>query len=136
MEGTQLMFNEVIQQENSGTGVARSPPRPQDSLLCDMELPHRGIFYPLGYRVEIITNDTAVLEAASESFGHGRLSRMSATLQIRIGVSRGGASDCPPEPTRREYHHLYSLDAWVEHWSFLDLRSYINFIWVTSAAVN
>jgi hypothetical protein len=136
MEGTQLMFNEVIQQENSGTGVARSSPRPQDSLLCDMELPHRGIFYPLGYRVEIITNDTAVLEAASESFGHGRLSRMSATLQIRIGVSRGGASDCPPEPTRREYNHLYSLVADVDNQALLDLRSYINFIWVTSAAVN
>jgi hypothetical protein len=130
------MFNEVIQQAKSGTAEARPSRRPQDALLCDMELPHRGIFYPLGYPVEIITNDTAVLEAAGESFGHGRLSRKSATLQIHVGVTPGGASDSPPEPTRREYNHLYSLVADIDNQALLDLRSSMNFTWVTSAAVN
>ena len=130
------MVNEVVQLEGSGTGEAGTSRRPQDALLCDMDLPHRAIFYPLGYPVEIITNDTAVLEAANESFGHGRLSRRCATLQIRVGVSYGGASDCPPEPTRREYNHLYSLVADVNNQALLDLRSCINFTWVTSAAVN
>jgi hypothetical protein len=101
-----------------------------------MELPHRGVFYPLGYPVEIITNDTAVLEAAHESFGHSRLSHACEALQIQVGVSHGGAPDCPPEPTRREYNHLYSLVADVNNQALLDLRSCINFTWVTSAAVN
>jgi hypothetical protein len=136
VKGTQDMVNEVIEQETSGASVAPSSRRPQDSLLCGMELPHRGLFYPLGYPVEIITNDTAVLQAASESFGHGRLSRTSATLQIRVGVTSRGASDCPPDPTRREYNHLYSLVADVENQALLDLRTQVNFIWVTSAAVN
>lgn len=130
------MVNEVIQEANTATDEARSSRRPQDALLCDMELPHRGIFYPLGYPVEIITNDAAVLDAANESFCHGRLSRTCATLQIRVGVSRGDAPDCPPEPTRREYNHLYSLVADVNNQALLDLRSCINFTWVTSAAVN
>ena len=130
------MANEVMQLENSDMAEVRSPCRPQGALLCDIELPHRGIFYPLGYPVEIITNDTGVLGAANESFGHGRPSRTCAMLQVRIGVSHGDASDCPPEPTRREYNHLYSLVADVNNQALLDLKSGINFAWVTSAAVN
>jgi len=130
------MVSEVIQQENSVTADARTSRRPQDALLCDMELPHRGIFYPLGYAVEIITNDKLVLLAAEESFGHGCLSRTSEMLQIRVGVSREDGSECPPEPTRREYNHLYSLVADVNNQALLDLRSCINFTWVTSATVD
>jgi energy-coupling factor transporter ATP-binding protein EcfA2 len=130
------MVKELSRQANSGTAEIRSSPRPQDALLCDMELPHRGIFYPLGYPVEIITNDQVVLQAADESFGHGRLSRTSEPLQIRVGVSNDGGSERPPEPTRREYNHLYSLVADVNNQALLDLRSGINFTWVTSAAVN
>jgi hypothetical protein len=130
------MVNEVIREAHAGIAEARASSRPQDALLCDMELPYRGIFYPLGYPVEIITNYAPVLHAAAESFGHGRPSRMPITLQMRIGVSPGGATDCPPEPTRREYNHLYSLVADVNNQALLDLRSCINFTWVTCAAVN
>jgi hypothetical protein len=130
------MVNGVTQQECSGTEEAGISCRPQDALRCDMELPHRGIFYPLGYPVEIITNDPVVLKAANESFGHSRLTRAQAPLQIRVGVSREGPHDCPPEPTRREFNHLYSLVADVNNQTLLDLRSCINFTWVTSATVN
>ncbi len=130
------MVKGVIQQANSSKAEARSTPRPQDALLSDMELPHRGNFYPLGYPVEIITNNKVVLQAAKESFGHWRLSRTGKTLQIRVGVSSEGGPECPPEPTRREYNHLYSLVADVNNQALLDLRSCINFTWVTSAAVN
>ena len=131
-----MEFTQVInQQPISGAGEAHSSRRTQDALLCDMELPHRGVFYPLGYTVEILTNDKVVLQCATESFGHGRLSRASETLQVRVGVSSTGGSECPPEPTRREYNHLYSLVADVNNQALLDLRSGINFTWVTSAAV-
>lgn len=116
--------------------VATASLRPQDALLCDMELPYRRIFYPLGYPVEIITNDTVVLDGAHKSFGHGRPCRTCPTLQIRVGVSRGGAQECPPEPTRREFNHLYSLVADGDNQAVLDLRSGANFTWATSAAVN
>ena len=128
------MVDGVIQETNSGNAVTRSY-RPQDALLSDMELPNREVFYPLGYPVEIITNDTSVLEAAHESFGHGLPRQTSITLQIRVGVSSGVAGRCPQEPTRREYNHLYSLVADVDNQALLDLRSGVNFIWVTNAAV-
>jgi hypothetical protein len=129
------MSRESIQEMSSEVAESRSSPRRQDALLCDMELRHKEIFFPLGFPVEIITNDTAVLEAAEESFGHARFSRNSVTLQIRIGVSQEGSSECPSEPTRREYNHLYSLVADVHNQAVLDLRSLINFTWVTKAAV-
>ncbi len=109
---------------------------PQDALLCNMELPLRSIFYPLGYPIEIITNDVAVLAAAHESFGHAHAVRSSMPLRVRFGISRGGDLACPPEPTRREYNHLYSLVADVNNQALLDLKTCTSFAWLTQAAVD
>ena len=116
--------------------AVRTPRRPQEALLCNMELPLRGMFYPLGYPVEIKTNDAAVLEGACDSFGHIRSSRSSAILQVRIGVTDQGGPDCPPEPTRREYNHLFSLVADVNNQALLDLSTYTNFTWLTRAVAH
>src|ERR1700739_2478963 len=119
-----------------GTMNARTPCRPQDTLLCNMELPLRGMFYPLGYPVEIITNDAAVLGGANDSFGHIRSSWSNPILQIRIGVSHEGGPECPPEPTRREHNHLFSLVADANNQALLDLSTFANFTWLTRAAVH
>jgi hypothetical protein len=112
------------------------PGKPQDALLSDLALPLHQTFYPLGFSVEIITNDPGVLEAANESFGHRRLCRGRAALQVRIGISEGGSSECPPEPTRREYNHLYSLVADGDNQALLDLRTCTSFVWLKRAALN
>jgi hypothetical protein len=109
--------------------------KPQSELLCNMDLPLHRTFYPLGFAVEIITNDPEVLYAADESFGHRRLRHGSAGLQIRIGVTGNGGEQCPLEPTRREYNHLYSLVADTENQALLDLRTGINFVWLNRNAV-
>lgn len=109
--------------------------RPQDSLLCDMELPLHRSFYPLGFAVEILTNHPEVLEAAAESFGHRRLRHGSAPLHIRIGVTGTKSPQCPPEPTRREYDHLYSIVADTENQALMDLRTGANFIWLNEGAL-
>ena len=109
--------------------------RPQDALLCDMELPLRRVFYPLGFAVEILTNNPEVLEAAHESFGHRRLRQGSTTLQIRVGVTESEGSQCPPEPTRREYNHLYSMVADTENQALLDLKTCASFVWLNRDAL-
>jgi hypothetical protein len=109
--------------------------RPQDSLLCEMELPLRRSFYPLGFSVEILTNRPEILEAAEESFGHRRLRHGSSALQIRIGVSESMGRLRPPEPTRREYNHLYSMVADAENQALLDLRTGSNFVWLNEHAL-
>lgn len=108
---------------------------PRDALLRNMDLPLREVFCPLGYEVEIITNNLLVLQAASESFGHRRKSRGCTALQIRIGVTPLAGSACPPEPTRREYNHLYSLVADADNQALLDLRTCTSFAWVTRSTV-
>ena len=120
----------------SPRSTAGKPTRPQETLLYDMELPLRGVFYPLGFPVEILTNDPNVLEAAKESFGHRRLRRGNRTLQVRIGVSEGGGLRIPPEPTRREFNHLYSLLADTQNHAVLDLKTCMSFIWLNQSALN
>lgn len=130
------MASKLIRQTVRQRDGDHKPGRPQDALLCDMELPLRRTFYPLGFAVEIITNDPDVLEAANESFGHRRLRRGSTTLQVRIGISEGMGSECPPEPTRREYNHLYSLLADTDNHALLDLKTTTSFIWLNRSALN
>ncbi len=96
-----------------------------------MELTLRRVFYPLGYAVEIMTNDPAVLEAAQESFGHSRPCRKASALNIRIGVVFKDGAVCPAEPTRREYSHLYTLVADADNQAVIDLKTLQNFTWVT-----
>jgi hypothetical protein len=122
-------------QEANSEGAEISSYRPQGALFSDMKLPHRAVFYPLGYPVEIITNNTSVLEAAQESFGHGLPRQTSIAMQIRVGVIGGGGMTCPREPARREFNYLFSLVADVDNQALLDLRSGVNFTWVTRAAV-
>jgi hypothetical protein len=117
------------------TNGERKESRPQDALLCDMDLPLRQTIYPLGYAVELITNDPNVLKAASESFGHRRLRRGSTALRVHVGISEESNSKCPPEPTRREYKHLYSLVADVHNQALLDLKTCTCFVWLDKVAL-
>jgi hypothetical protein len=107
---------------------------PQDAPPTEMSMPLRRTYYPLGYSVEILTNDAAVLEAAEESFGHIRFPRQMTPLEVRIGVSRGTSNAPLPEPARRQYNHLYSLVANPENQALIDLRAGISSIWVTQLA--
>jgi hypothetical protein len=127
--------------ESAGQAVSevtedQKPGGARDALRFNMELPLRETFYPLGFAVEILTNDQKVLEAAEESFGHVRTCRAGTPLRVRIGISDGADSGTPPEPTRREYNHLYSLVADVENQALLDLKTCTSFVWLKRSAVN
>lgn len=99
-----------------------------------MQLPFRRTVHPLGYAVDIATNDAAVLYAAQHAFGHRSALRDSGLPPISIGVHRGGSSLQPPEPVRRQYNHLYSLVADGDNQALLDLRTGTSFVWITEAA--
>jgi hypothetical protein len=115
--------------------VIDSKPTPASQLPGNRELPLHGVFYPLGFAVEIITNDPAVLEAAGVSFGNLYSRQTSTALQIRIDVSEGG-DECPPEPARRAHRHLFSLVADADNQALLDLESCTCYIWLKKVTVN
>lgn len=127
---------ELIAQTEQRRAETHKLNRPQDALLSGMKLPLHRTFYPLGFAVEIMTNDPDVLVAADESFGHRLRCRGHGALQVRIGISEGNDSECPPEPTRREYNHLYSLVADGDNQALLDLRTCTNFVWLNKSALN
>ena len=128
------MVTEPIHEAALATIEAGANFRSQDALLSKMQLAYRKSFYPLGYSIEVITNEPEVLALAEESFGHIWLMREGTSLQVRIGVTHRSGAECPPEPTRREYNHLYSLVADIENQALLDLSTGANFIWITQAA--
>jgi hypothetical protein len=121
--------------------VHSEPPRlcasfqSQNAPVCDMDLPYRRSFNPLGYSVEIITNEPAVFAAADQSFGHVRSSRQTTSLQIRVGVTHRENAVLPPEPARHAFAHLFSLVADTDNQSLLDLNTGSNFTWITQATL-
>ena len=118
---------ELIRQPAGQTDGNRKQSRPSDALLCDMDLPLRKTLYPLGFAVEIVTNHPDVLEAANDSLVIGDYAMGAEPWRCVSGSAREGPG-CPPEPTRREYNHLYSLVADPENQALLDLKTHTSFV--------
>lgn len=112
-----------------------APADPQETLLCNMDLPLSKTFFPLGFAVVIKTNRHEVIAAAQASFGHRGPQHGDAHLEIRVGVSKGKGGPTPQPPIRREYNHLYSMVADPENQAVLDLRTGSNFVWLNDSAV-
>jgi len=112
------------------------PPRDTDPLMDKREMPFRGVFYPLGFCVEIYTNACEVLEAANESWAHLRPSRMNASIRLCIGVNDSTLAECPPAPTVRAQGHLLTIIADAENQATADLDAAFGFMWVSSTTVH
>jgi hypothetical protein len=111
-------------------------PTALDPLLCNNELPLRGLFYPQGFAVEIATNSTDVLAAAEESWGHYRKEFSDPPVQLRIGVMGAGNGDTPPPPVHRAWQNLMHIVADADNWAVCDMRRGVGFAWITPAAVD
>ena len=126
----------IRQPDTERADASGSRARPQDELYSEMPLPLQETFYPLGYAVQIATNNATVLEIAGESFAHTRMLHPGPRLQVNIGVIETGSAECPREPLRREHKHLYSLVADANNQALLDLNTCTSFAWITRAAVS
>lgn len=107
----------------------------EDPLLCNMEMPLREVFYPLGFAFEIVTNRQAVLDAANESWRHCRPRDAGPVLQLRIGVTPGISGTCPPTPVSRGQQHLVSMVADAQNHAICDLNAGFAFAWLTEDAL-
>src|SRR5580698_3752224 len=131
------LTNELLEQGSAEATTAPKPVTTEEVLLCNRELPLRGVFYPLGFAVEIITNEQAVLNAARESWGHLRPRQMSTMvpLRINVNVSESGGSECPPMPVSRASHYLFSIVADADNQGILDLKVGFASIWLNQATI-
>ena len=106
-----------------------------DPVLARAAFPLRDTFYPLGFPLEIETNNEDVLIAAAESW-HGFVKMFETRpIRLRIGVRAGRSSECPPEPTCRAQEHLIANIADAENFAVSDLAQGIATVWLTEAAV-
>jgi hypothetical protein len=103
--------------------------------LCGPSLTLRSVFHPLGFSVEILTNDPSVLEAANDSWGHLRPRHISPTVQLRICVNASDSNECPPTPVVRGQRYLLSFAADANNQGFCDIKGGFACLWLTRAAV-
>jgi hypothetical protein len=98
-------------------------------------MPLREMFYPLGFPLQIETNNEEVLNCAAANW-HGFTQLFDTPpIRIRIGVLAGRSSECPPTPVCRVQQHLASNVADAENFSMADLSRQFAQIWLTEAAV-
>ena len=71
-----------------------------DPFLARVPLPIVQKFYPLGFPLEIATNSSDVIAAATESWGSFACGFEREPIRVRAIVQSGGA-DSAPEPVYR-----------------------------------
>jgi hypothetical protein len=106
-----------------------------ESLLEGLRMPLRAVFYPLGFAVEITTNDQAILDAAGESWSYLPQRHACPTLRIRIRVVDGSGKECPRAPVVRTQQHIVSMVADADHQAICDLEAGVAVVWLSRASL-
>jgi hypothetical protein len=114
-----------------------SAPTPDmDPLRCGIPLPYRAVFYPLGFAVQVITNEEAVLAIVDECWGGGlRQLHTNPMVEVRIVVSEGGSAECPPVPVLSAQRHLFTIVADAHNHAVCDFKQGLSLVWLNYAAL-
>ena len=101
-----------------------------DPLLHKFSLPLSETFYPLGFPVDIQTNDPRVLAAAKESWGGSRQRFDKPAIPIRIAVS-GKGDQLPAPPVFRAHGHLLAIVSDAANFATCDVSTGFAFCWLS-----
>jgi len=104
-----------------------------DPVLSNVPMPLCETFFPFGFPVEIITNSSAVLEAAAQSWGmfRSRFEHTPVTLRLGVTADFDDSPVLPPAPVCRVQQHLLSNIADPYNFVHCDLNTGFSFGWVT-----
>jgi hypothetical protein len=112
------------------------PAKPDlDPIGCNFSLPLKSVFHPLGFPVEIATNCADVLAAANENWKSFGQVFAVPTVQLRIAVRKGNATQCPPPPTCRGQRNLVMFVASAEDFAVCDLTTGFASCWLSEVTV-
>ena len=114
-----------------GEGLSTHP----DPLGYDFNLPLKAVYYPLGFAVEISTNCPAVLSAAEQNWKSYSRAFSVPPVRVRIAVTEGQATDCPPPPTCRGQRNLVMLVASPWDFAVCDLTTGFASLWLSTSTV-
>jgi hypothetical protein len=102
-----------------------------DPALSVFELHLRRTFYPLGFPLEIETNSTEVIAAASEGWGAFQQAFEETPVRLCLGVLEGNGGAPPLESVVRSREHMMSIVADPENFVICDFNRGFAFGWVT-----
>jgi len=98
--------------------------------------PLEARLYPLGYPLEIATNDPRVVEGARESWGLFPPEFDVRPLRMHVAVApRAGAASLRP-PVFRAQRHLLSIVASAENFAVCDLDAGFSYCWLAEEAAS
>lgn len=117
------------------TGYELDPADGVDALFCNVSLPLREVFHPLGFSLEIATNSEEVLKAARVSWGHSKQRLPQSALELRVHVDENGSLNCPQAPKYRAQKYLLSVVADEQNYATCDLAHGFSFAWITPGVV-
>ena len=111
-----------------------------ESPVCDplehsVALPLRGVFYPLGFPLELSTNSNHVLEAAQEAWGSFQQMFSQPPMQVRIAVGEDRMVPVPETCAHRAQAHLAAIVSDRHNFAFCDLERAFAFGWFSPATV-
>lgn len=104
-------------------------------LDCERDLPYRGEFYPLGFGLEIYTNDRRVLDAAVDIWGHLSPRHLQASVQLRVVIRESDSDECPVTPDCHAHRHLVAFVADQANYASCDLNAGFGFLQLGTAAL-
>ncbi len=135
-------MNELAHDTNSQYGgVAMMGKRPDiaptdDPLWCKVALKCRATFYPLGFALEVCSNEPRILELFERCWGGLRALHETPPLQARIIVTPGVYAACPPTPVIRAQKGMLVTVADAHHYSIADLHHGACSVWLTDSALH
>lgn len=100
-----------------------------DPLLHDVELRLAGTYYPLGFRVTVLTNSPDVQAAARESWEAYRPEFDRPPLEVRIIVREEG--DLAPEPTFLSQAHMITVVSDRDNFACVDFKTLFAYAFVS-----
>jgi hypothetical protein len=96
--------------------------RRSDPMLREIELPLRGSYYPIGFRVNISTNSREVLEAAEESWRHYKPEFECQPMEFRVVIEPRGGPASLPRP--RAQGHIISVVSDAHNYAVVDSQGW------------
>lgn len=101
-----------------------------DPMLHDVELPLAATYYPLGFRLTVLTNSPDVHAAVAESWGRYEPVFDRPPLVIRVIVRSAG--DRSPQPVTVTQEHLFSVIADRDNFACADSKTLLAYSFVAA----
>ncbi|HVP45014.1 MAG TPA: hypothetical protein VMT32_00475 [Bryobacteraceae bacterium] len=104
-----------------------------DPLCYGIDLPYKTVLYPLGFRLDLITNSQEVTRAAEDDWAGFPLLFHDRTLEQRVVVSNDDQAPCPTSLIWRAQGHLVALESDRHNFAVCDIEKGFSFCWIVPA---